>query len=197
MQSWMMGLVSGIIGGGYWTALPPVFITALLIALAAVTLPLRYRACRFVCGACCGSLLAFVHGTQLLQHRITPECVGIPLTVTGIVNSLPTVRPMPRGEQRQRFEFSVAELTPADCARPRTIMLSYYGDDTIQPGDTWRFEVSLKKPWGLSNPGSFNMQVWFAQQGVDAVGNVRESRHSHRESTLSKGIATSLQSCAP
>jgi competence protein ComEC len=180
MQSWMIGLVSGTIAVGYWPTLPPGCVTLLFILLAVVTLPWRSRAARFGCGLSCGVALALVHGSQLLQHRIAAHCVGIPLTVTGVVASLPTQRAMPRGEVRQRFEFTVTGLSPDRCAGPQKVMLSYYGEEDIRPGDNWRFEVTLKKPWGLANPGSFNMQVWFAQQGIDAVGNVRESAVSDR-----------------
>lgn len=180
MQSWMIGLVSAIVGVGYWPALPPDIVTLLFVALAVLTLPWRQARWRFVCGVSCGCALALSHGEQLLQHRLPAQCVGTPLTVTGRVASLPTERPMPRGEVRQRFEFAVAQIAPVQCAGPKTLMLSYYGVDTIRPGDKWRFEVRLKKPWGLANPGSFNMQVWFAQQGIDAVGSVRNSQRNNR-----------------
>lgn len=180
MQSWMIGFVSGVITAGYWPALPPAYITVLFIAFALLTLPWRSRAARFTCGLSCGFALALVHGSQLLQHRLATECVGIPLAVTGVVAALPSQRPMPRGEQRQRFEFGVTGLSPRRCAGPQTLMLSYYGDENIRPGDNWQFEVALKKPWGVANPGSFNMQVWFAQQGIDGVGNVRQSAINRR-----------------
>lgn len=175
MQSWMIGLVTGIVSSGYWPVLPPGWVILLFTVLAVLTLPWRCPALRFTCGVSCGCALALAFGAQLLQHRLADQCVGIPVTATGIVNSLPTERPLPRGELLQRFEFSVTDILPAQCAGPRTLMLSYYGDDTIHPGEAWQFETRLKKPWGLANPGSFNMQVWFAQQGIDGVGSIRES----------------------
>lgn len=178
MQSWMIGLVSGTVATGYLPVLPPAFVIALLAVLAALTLRSRVPALRVLCGIACGCILALVHGTQLLHSRVSAECVGIPLTVSGTVTSLPTESRMPRGEQRQRFRFSVAELSPSRCTGPKTLMLSYYGDERIRPGEQWRFEANVKKPWGLANPGSFNMQVWFAQQGIDGVGNVRKSANT-------------------
>jgi competence protein ComEC len=175
MQPWMIGLVSGVVSSGYWPVLPPGWVILLFTVLAVLTLPWRPPGLRFICGMSCGCALALLYGTQLLKHRLVDQCVGIPVTVTGIVNSLPTERPLPRGELLQRFEFSVTGMVPAHCAGPRKLMLSYYGDDTIHPGDAWQFEAKLKKPWGLANPASFNMQVWFAQQGIDGVGNVSES----------------------
>ena len=173
MQAWMIGVVSGAVAGGYWPALPPAWAALPVLTLAVLTAWSRNPARRFTCGVSCGCLLALVHGTHLLQHRLTEACVGVPLTVTGVVASLPTVHPMPRGEQRQRFTFAVRRFAPKRCAGPRTLMLAYYGDEIIAPGETWQFMVSLKKPWGQANPGAFNMQAWFAQQGIDAVGTVR------------------------
>lgn len=174
MRSWMIGLVAGAVATGYLPALPPTVVIGFFVAIALFTLPRRSHAWRCIGGIACGCVLALVHGTQLLQSRLSPQCVGIPLTVIGTVSSLPSEHRMPDRTLRQRFEFNVTELAPSRCAGPRTLMLSYYGDDTLHPGDTWQFEVRLKKPWGLANPGSFNMQAWFAQQGIDGVGSVRD-----------------------
>jgi len=178
MQSWMIGLVSGIVFGGYWTRLPPWQLSLALVAVALILRPWHssHSALRLlIAGLACGSALALVSGTLLLDHRITKECVGLPVVVTGTVSSLPRSGEMPGGVIRQRFEFTVDELYPERCAGPQNLMLSYYGDHLIEPGIKWQFEAKLKKPWGLANPGVYNMQAWFAQRGVDAVGSVRNA----------------------
>ncbi len=176
MQSWMIGAVSGIVFAGIWPDLPPWPMCLLLAGLAwGATLCWRSAFARLVCGLACGCALGIAYGTVLLQHRLGADCVGVPLTVTGRVSSLPSDRQVPGGERRQRFEFRVTALAPTRCAGPSKLMLSYYGKRRIHPGETWQFEVKLRKPWGLANPGSFNMQVWFAQEAIDAVGSVRES----------------------
>jgi competence protein ComEC len=175
MQSWMMGLVSGIVLAGFWPALPP---WPILLVFAGVAIAAHIRPTPlmvFTGGLALGSALGMIHGTQLLQSRIVAECVGMPVTVKGTVSSLPRVSQMPDRGRMQRFEMMVAELLPQQCEGPQKILLSYYGEQTIAPGDEWQFEVKLKKPWGLANPGVFNLQAWFAQNGVDAVGSVRES----------------------
>jgi competence protein ComEC len=176
VQSWMMGVVAGIISTGWWPALPSASLSFGFIALAFCSLLWRSPAAWFVCGLACGCALGLMHGNDLLQSRIVKECVGVPLTVTGRVASLPNLRQMGDGAApRQQILFAVEELWPARCAGPKKLSLSYYGKVGLQAGEAWQFEVKLKKPWGLANPGSFNLQVWFAQEAIDAVGSIRDS----------------------
>jgi competence protein ComEC len=175
MQSWMIGLVTGIIGIGFAPVLPGWAIATLFASLSLAASPCRgSTAIRFIGGLSCGCALGIAHGTLLLHSRLSPDCVGEPIIVTGRVASLPSANRV-QGKLRQRFEFSVASLAPRRCAGPRKLMLAYYGEETIRPGARWQFAVKLKRPWGLANPGSFNMQAWFAQYAIDGVGNVRES----------------------
>ena len=142
-------------------------------------------AARVACGLACGCFLGLAHGTVLLQHRLVDACVGVPLVVTGTVSSLPTESRMLNDGLRQRFEFSVRDISPSRCVGPSKLILSYYGDHKIRPADEWQFEVKLRKPWGLANPGSFNMQVWLAQRGVGGVGSVRKSSETRQEPQIS------------
>ena len=86
---------------------------------------------------------------------------------------MPRIEVLRDGGSRQRFEFRLSRVEPARCAGPHTLLLSYYGPRQIIPGQRWRFHSKLKRPWGLANPGSFNMQSWYAQTGIDALGNIR------------------------
>ena len=180
MQSWMIGLVAGIIFIGYIPVLPPWPVTLLLAVMAVVVKPWRTPNVRLLSGLACGCALGLSHGTHLLQTRLPEPCVGTPVVATGKVSSLPSASRMLGGGLRQRFQFSVDKISPAHCAGPARFILSYYGDQTIVAGDVWQFDLKLKRPWGLASPGAFNMQVWFAQQGVDAVGSVRETPQSVR-----------------
>ncbi len=176
----MIGTVSGIIFAGIWPELPPWWLSLLFAAIAMGTLRWKSNFTRFACGVACGCALGLVYGTVLMQHRLQDACVGLPLIATGRVSSLPSEKRVREDDRRQRFEFTVSDLSPRKCAGPIRLMLSYYGEYQVLPGDTWQFEVKLRKPWGLANPGSFNMQVWFAQEAIDAVGSVRESALTKR-----------------
>lgn len=48
----------------------------------------------------------------------------------------------------------------------------------VRPGERWQFTVRLQRPHGLSNPGGFDAELWFWEQGVGATGSVRAGRHA-------------------
>src|SRR5210317_1533243 len=176
MHSWMSGLVVGIISVGWWPALPENFFTPLASLAGVLSLRLVQRGAKCFSGLLLGLALGMAHGNALLQHRLPESCVGSAITLTGEVVSLPRRSEMPDGTPRQRFELLVRNLQPVHCAGPRRVLLSYYGPQVMVPGERWRFVVQLKKPWGLANPGSFNLQSWFAQTGIDALGTVRRDQ---------------------
>lgn len=186
MQSWMIGVTLGMVLIGYAPALPgwPLILCSALLATVPVlrafpgvmwrVIPVRWW--RLVGGLSLGVLLGVAHGLTLLDHRLTPSCVGRPLTVEGQVATLPSYTTVPGIGIRQTFRFRVTRLQPVDCAGPQELILHYYGTRKLVPGDFWRFAVRLKAPWGLSNPGGYNWQVWLAQQGIHATGSVRPSK---------------------
>ena len=127
----------------------------------------------FACSLLVTLALVAWRGQDLLASALAPACNRQPVLLTGTVSSLPRTTVVRDGVERQRFEFTVHSLQPQTCAAPGTILLSYYGQQRLTPGERWQFEASLRRPWGLANPGSFNMQAWYALSGVDAVGSVR------------------------
>ncbi|MFV8817366.1 DNA internalization-related competence protein ComEC/Rec2 [Haliea sp. E17] len=149
-------------------------------ALALLALPVpplaRCASLRPALALLAGLLLALacsgLRGHGLLAARLPVECNRAPLTVVGEVMSLPARTLLEGGAARQRFNFAVASLHPGSCAGPRNILLSYYGSADIEPGQRWQFEVRLRHPWGLANPGSFNVQSWYAVTAVHATGAV-------------------------
>ena len=184
MQSWMIGVVLGIVPVGLWPYLPEWPLSPLLCGIGVLLLLRRTRFARLCCGAALGCALAVSHGEALLRSRLAEDCVKVPVTLAGVVSSLPRSSRMPDHTLRQRFEFSVEDIKPAGCLGPERLLLSYYGPDKVIPGEHWQFEGRLKKPWGLANPGSFNLQAWFAQSGIDGVGSVdaaRAQRHRGRQ----------------
>lgn len=159
-----------------WLPLLPGGAVQLLLGFAGAVLVLQRRACGRLAGmALLGLLAGILHGQATVGRSLPAVCVRQPLVVEGRVVSLPRVRDFGAGTRQQRFEFEVSRLAPRNCRGPRRLLLAYYGDTDLVPGSSWRFEVLAKRPWGLVNPGSYNMQAWFAQSGIDATGSVRSA----------------------
>ncbi|MEH6588157.1 MAG: DNA internalization-related competence protein ComEC/Rec2 [Halioglobus sp.] len=156
-----------------------------LLSIALLLYVLTRRPHAFVVAALCAALICSWRGHEALQVRLPESCNRQALTVMGEVASLPRVSVLAEDRQRQRFEFTVRSLAPAACFGPSRILLSYYGNEKVLPGQTWRFDVLLRRPWGLANPGSFNMQSWYARSGIDAIGAVRAGEFVGRDTQAS------------
>lgn len=105
---------------------------------------------------------------NLLDERLPFELEGETLLLEGVVAGLPE-----RSLIAQQFLFKVFS-TPSGFS-PRKVILNYYGDTVISPGQHWRFRVRLNRPHGFSNPGGFDYESWLFQQGISARGYVRSS----------------------
>lgn len=184
-RAWLPGAVCGLLSSGWLPALPP-WPAGLVLVLAGAWLSAGQRAAaRFGGGLALGALLGIAHGAELLAQRLPEACVRLPVTVSGTVASLPRVTHIGPDTRQQRFELAVSALAPARCRGPRRLLLTYYGPHTLQPGEQWQFEARLKRPWGLVNPGSFNMQAWFAQTSIDATGSARAAGTRRLEASTS------------
>lgn len=172
MRSWMIGLLLGIAPVALLPTLPPPGLAVGIALAGIIALAGKGRFRGGLSGLALGAALAMTHGHWLLQGRLEARCVGQPMVLTGRVSSLPRLSAMADGVTRQRFEFVADSLQPGRCAGPRRILLSYYGEELLEPGQWWQFTARLKKPWGLANPGSYNLQAWLAESGIDAVGTV-------------------------
>ena len=176
MRSWMIGWLLGtllmafapvLLPGASW---PVALATALFAA---------WRTRPVLCGALVACVFCSWRGELQLEDRWSDTCNSRPVTLLGRIANLPMVTSMGEGRRRQRFELLVEQVSETSCGSPRRVLLSYYGDELLQPGERWSFSSKLRRPWGLSNPGSFNMQAWYALSGIDALGSVA-SGPAHR-----------------
>ena len=172
MRSWMIGYLLATLAMVYSPWLVPghwLFLLWPVLAWSA----LRWRSAPLILGVLCASLVLSLRGHSLLLARLPEACNRQPFSVIGEVVSLPRVSLIAEGRRRQRFEFLLHSQSSVMCSGPRKLLLSYYGDQNILPGQRWEFQVSLRRPWGLANPGSHNMQSWYATGGIDAVGTAK------------------------
>ena len=172
----MIAVVTAYVLVGVMPTLLPLYLLAALLPFVFFPLYQAFPGALFLSGLAVGLLGGTLHGNSLLSQRVEHQCEGISITVEGEVTSLPRYSRARTGVNAQRFEFRTDRLKPNSCDGPRRLLLTYYGEQIIRPGQRWRMGVKLKKPWGLSNPGSFNMQAWYAQSNIDATGNVRKNQ---------------------
>ena len=123
-----------------------------------------------------------------LAQQLAPEWEGRDLLVVGRVQGLPQP-----GAQMLRFRLRVerAEFDGQAVRLPPQILLAWYaprqasgmqaGDDTesarqpasLVSGERWQMTVRLKAPHGPRNPHGFDQELWLWEQGLQAVGYVR------------------------
>ena len=106
----MIGLLLGLLPVLLLPRLPAPWVAA-SVGAGGLSLLLRsQRRYRFGAGLAMGCALALAHGQLLLGHRISEDCVGLPLTLSGEVAALPRRGLLPDGSSRQRFEFTVRSV---------------------------------------------------------------------------------------
>ncbi len=188
MRSWMIGTIVGIMPVALLATLPSTQSAVLFFVASVIVLALNHRASgKWACGVFLGLAVATLHGHSLMNSRIPPDCERVKLQVAGTVASLPVVSVSRFDAPSQRFKFDLMSIDQQDCAGPKSALISYYGSSEILPGQHWQFDVKLKRPWGLVNPGGFNVQAWYAQERIDAVGSVVA------QTEVAAGVSSDLQ----
>lgn len=123
-------------------------------------------------------LLGLAYGTyagrEALDHRL-PQCAaGRTVSFTGRLLSVAGDRRFSRVEVAVLGEIAVPG--GACPSRARRLRLSWRQADAAAPGEVWRFDVRLRSPRGMQNPGGFDYEGWLLARRVDATGYVRRAR---------------------
>ena len=172
-----------------WLPEPPR--PCVLVWLAGTTVLLRWprpRAPLWLAVACAGFVLAGVRAEVALSRQLPPEMEAQVATVRGTVVELPAHEP-----RRTRFTFVVddAEGQPA-ALRSQRLRLSWYDDYDAPPfppnapryrvaaGSRWRFEVKLRAPRGLRDPGAADVEKQLLIDRVVATGHIRDDANARR-----------------
>lgn len=156
-----MSLLPTLPAGAGWVVLPGLLLLAW-----------RRRPAGLLAAAL-GVAWACLHGQALLAQRLPPACDGQVSGLTVTIAGLPRHQRLPDGTWQQRVPVTVDGIDEPACRGPRQLSLAWYGEQTLAPGERWRFVARLRLPWGEANPGGFNRQDFFARRGLDASASVR------------------------
>lgn len=115
------------------------------------------------------------------QRALAPALQGMDIEVVGRVASLPQ-----QGDDSLRFELEVdsARRSEREVKLPERLQLAWYqrgkgaaadrAIPSIHAGERWRLTVRLRSPHSTSNPQGFDRERWWWEQGIGAVGYVRD-----------------------
>ncbi len=131
----------------------------------------------------------FLYANWLAQVRMADalptQWEGVDVQVTGVVAGLPV-----KTERGQRFEFDVERVVTPGAMVPKHIQLSTYTTRftgqplpdplVIHAAERWRFTVRLRRPHANANPHVFDMEAWFLERNLRALGSVRDSPDNQR-----------------
>jgi competence protein ComEC len=179
----MIAFVSGVLATLLLPQLPSVLLSSLagVAALALLALVrVRRRSAGFRCLWCpllwllAGVALGSLQGHWRLASVIPAFAEQKDVRLAGYVTGLPQCQRR-WGQPQCRFEFDVVTATLRD-GRPlalKRVQLVQYGIAAIDAGACSVFDVRLKRPHGLFNPGSIDFEAAKLRSGIDAGGYVR------------------------
>ncbi|UHQ18711.1 DNA internalization-related competence protein ComEC/Rec2 [Lysobacter sp. KIS68-7] len=152
-----------------WRCIP-----LLLVAIAVLARLPRCRIAWYVACVVGGFTWTAWHATSALQARLPPELEGSTQTITGRVAGLPVVEP---GRVRFLLQVDDAAGNP-DALRGHPVRLAWYTaraspQPIPQAGSRWQFDVRLRAPRGLCNPGGIDTERHALAQRIAATGYVR------------------------
>ena len=137
----------------------------LLIVLVPVSLAAFFApGIRFAGAYLLGLLLLAFAAHSVIDARLSPALVGKTIRIDARVADFPK-------DRGASLSFLVEPVGRDDL--PGRIRLSWF-EATTRPalGETWQFEVRLRRPRGFSNPGGFDYEAWLFRQAIGATGYV-------------------------
>ncbi len=185
-MSYLIILAVGIFSVAWWPLLPSAGSMLVVICCAlplCVAAKFRHLLCLLIgisWGVLCGHLL--------IERSLPTALDGHDFVVTGTIVGL-----VDSNAKRSRFAFVVdsARLLPKPNSSPsssqplgvKKILISWYGNRELLPGQRWQFVARLRQPRGFVNPQAFDYQLWLYQQGFGATGYVRSSHPANKLSS--------------
>lgn len=193
MQGLLWAFSSGAFSSAFWPTLPPIWSLICLLSLSLPGLgyprsnpasPGPFPLCaRLLIALFLGALWATIWGLSALRSELPVALDKRDYLVRGTVEGLPS-----RDARRIKFRLQVSHIdavgdqhssasttTGIDVPPLKTLSLSWYGGESVVPGQQWQFVVRLRHPRGFANPGGFDYRAWLFRQGISATGYVRKS----------------------
>ena len=184
--AWLLGLGLQLQQPALWPM--PVYaalaVLAVVLLLAAVGWPAGALPMLLITAAAAAVAMAGLRADARLAERLSAALEGQDLLVTGVVASLPQL-----GASGLRFRFEVEQATwrGQPVQLPPLLALGWYNsfndeavlDDPragLRAGQRWRLPLRLKQPHGALNPGGFDVELMWFEQGLGATGYVRAVR---------------------
>lgn len=178
-------MAAGIALVAWFPALPPWYLCPLL--------PLPWLLCRRWRGRrfhvlslafLIGLLWGIQYGFDIRRGLLPPSLEQQPLLLRGRVVDLvesgesfrrPLLRLQLRVEQCLRIPGGACG---ADLRRVQLVW--YEPASRPRSGETWQFQVQLRRPRGLANPGGFDYEGWLVAQRLGALGSIGRDADNRR-----------------
>ncbi len=145
-----------------------------LFPLAAIgaAIALLAGGCRSAAGFLVGLILFAAHAQIVIASRLPARYEG---------DSMLTVLQVVDFPRRTGNSISFLARPLNDRRIPSRLRISWYeAPDRPAIGDTWQFEVRLRRPRGTSNPGVFDYEAWLFRQRIGATGYIVSGPRNHR-----------------
>lgn len=114
-----------------------------------------------------------LHVNQHLHHILPKDVEAQKIPVIGTISSVVEAQK----KAKVHFTLDVSHVYNKDAAwnLPAKIHLTWNHPKRLQPGDKWKLTVKLRRPRNYANPGSFDLEKYYFQQRISAVGYVVEN----------------------
>ena len=184
--AWLLGLGLQMQQPALWPVAVYAALAVLAVALLLAAAGWRVGALPLLMAAAVAVAIAStgLRADARLAQRLPAALEGQDLLVTGVVASLPQL-----GASGLRFRFEVEQATwrGQPVRLPPLLALGWYNnfndeallDDAragLRAGQRWRLPLRLKQPHGALNPGGFDVELMWFEQGLGATGYVRAVR---------------------
>ena len=122
--------------------------------------------CMFSIGFSCMSFRIHYHKSKLLPYTLEGQHVQI----VGTIANLPKYN---GNSARVDFKVNFLACPKKNWDTPGMVRLTWHAPPkNLQVGDKWNLTVKLKRPRSLANPGGFDLEKYFFQKSICALGVV-------------------------